>query len=139
MKHDLYYSELLHNSATKWGLTEIPGRPLIGLPPSSTRDGISGNPYLEEPIPTHETITCGQSSIRLFEFNGFWGYSLDVKQKHGSYGYASYLKFCEPFPSKKTALINAISQIASDADPDEDKDLIKWTKSLLQPIQLTLF
>ncbi|MCD4754679.1 MAG: hypothetical protein K8R75_02600 [Deltaproteobacteria bacterium] len=57
MEMEQQYSELLHNSAEKWGLNILPGRPLIGLVPCSRRpDGIIENPYQPKPISIVETF-----------------------------------------------------------------------------------
>lgn len=140
------YSELLHNSAIKWGLKEIPGRPLIGLPPaerSEKVDGIIGNPYQPDGLlPISETFECDVvrfTSIELFEFNGRWGYCLDLSLANGTHTYGAFLKFCDPYPTRQAALEAAVADIHRRADRERDKKIIGWATSLLAPKQMSLF
>ena len=59
MTVESFYSNLLHDAAERWGLSVLPGRPLIGLPPvcEGKGEGIVGNPYAVEPIADSEVFS----------------------------------------------------------------------------------
>ena len=141
------YSELLHNSAEAWGLEVIPGRPLVGLPPGSEDQGIVGNPYHGD-IPIVETyeFTEGQkrSKINLFTFNKQWGFCMDINYSSGGFVYGPFLKFCDPYPTKRLALRAAAKKLIAHINARTkrkplDNRLVKWAKTLAQPKQLSLF
>ena len=141
------YSELLHNSAAAWGLDVIPGRPLSGLSPGNEARGIVGNPYHGKisTVEMHE-FTEGQkhSKISLFMFNEQWGFCMDINYSNGGYGYGPFLKFCDPYPTKRLALQAAAKYVADSIDARTeckpmDKRIIAWAKSLAEPKQLSLF
>jgi hypothetical protein len=142
--NDLYsYSNLLHDAAERWGLPVLPGRPLIGLPPicEGTGEGIVGNPYVVEPIPTSETLTFEKNRVRfrvsLFTFNGRWGYSLDYTDSRQGFSYGNFLKFCRPHPTRADALVDVPNALRWHREVDPE--VIRWAQALSEPQQLTLF
>lgn len=143
MTAESLYSNLLHDAAERWGLSVLPGRPLIGLPPvcEGTGEGIVGNPYAAEPIPDSEVFTFDKDRIRckvrLFVFNGRWGYSLDYIGGHQGFSYGNFLKFCNPHPTRIDALVdvpNALRRRRNVAP-----EVIRWAQTLSEPQQMTLF
>lgn len=135
---DIAYSNLLHDSAAKWGLAVLPGRPVIGLAPvSDPQDGIIGNPY--QPggmLPIEETLKPPVdlgflNKIELFRFNGQWGYCLTLHVKEVSVGYGAFLKFCDPYPTRQAAIEAAARDIIHRVKGN--KPLTGWAESLLKP------
>jgi hypothetical protein len=137
------YSDLLHDAAERWGLSVLPGRPLIGLPPvcEGTGEGIVGNPYAAEPIPDSEVLTFEKDrvrcKVRLFVFNGRWGYSLDYTDTKQGFGYGNFLKFCRPHPTRVDALVHVPNALRWRRDIDPE--VIRWAQALSEPQQMTLF
>ena len=143
MSVDTFYSDLLHDAAERWGLSVLPGRPLIGLPPvcEGTGKGIVGNPYVVEPIPGCEVLTFEQGrtqlKVRLFTFNGLWGYSLSYADTKQGFSYGNFLKFCRPYPTRTEALADVSNELRQ--RKDVDPEVIRWAQALSEPQQLTLF
>lgn len=142
MDFDVVYSNLLHDAAVKWGLDEIPGRPLIGLAPywEGKEKGIIGNPYQPEQIPPAEIIRSEKlpgNRIELFTFNGRWGFSLSVTSSERNFCYGNFLKFCDPYPTKQAALEAAVAKVIESAKGD--RPVIAWAQALLQPQQIDMF
>ena len=144
MEMEQQYSELLHNSAEKWGLNILPGRPLVGLVPCSRRpDGIIGNPYQPKPISIVETFVYrakkgrSRGKVELFMFNGLWGYCLDISTKNYGFGYGPFLKFCKPYQTRLSAIGAAVAEIMSRVH--DDNKLVRWARSLTASKQLILF
>ena len=141
LRWNLRYSKLLHDSADKWGLDVLPGRPLIGLAPGSSSPGIVGNPYQPEPIPIVESLAWRgkpewhRATISLFTFNGMWGYCPSVTTRDRGFDYGSFLKFCNPHPTRQAAIAAAADEISSKV---QDNKLIRWARSLAEPQQLSL-
>ena len=138
------YSKLLHNSAEKWGLDILPGRPLIGLAPCSRRpDGIIGNPYQPKPISIVESFVYrakkgrSQGTVNLFMFNGQWGYCLNISAGNRNFGYGPFLKFCELYQTRIAAIGAAVAEIISRVH--DDNNLVRWARSLTELKQLSLF
>jgi len=77
------------------------------------------------------------NNIRLFKFNGRWGFCLSLQWNNGGWCYGPFLKFCDPYPTRKKALQAAASEIK--LIHGIDKKIIKWAISLTQPKQLNLF
>ncbi|MBU0493888.1 MAG: hypothetical protein KKA73_00725 [Chloroflexi bacterium] len=140
---ELYYSELLHNSAAKWGLAVLPGRPLIGLSPHRAHHGVAGiegNPYQPQQPEIIETL-CWRNGhehaeIKLFVVNAQWGYCLSVWERDEGYSWGPCLKFCDPYPDRAAAVAAAAAYIAERA---RSKKLVAWAQSLIRPCQLVLF
>jgi hypothetical protein len=143
MTADSLYSDLLHDAAERWGLSVLPGRPLIGLPPvcESTGEGIVGNPYAKEPIPDSEVLRFEKDrvccKVYLFTFNGRWGYSLDYLDGRSGFSYGNFLKFCRPHPTRADALADVPNELRR--RKDVDPHVIRWAQALSEPQQLTLF
>jgi hypothetical protein len=140
---DTFYSDLLHDAAERWGLSVLPGRPLIGLPPvcEGTGEGIVGNPYAAEPIPDSEVLTFEKDrvrcKVRLFVFNGRWGYSLNYTDTRQGLSYGNFLKFCDPHLTRIDALADVPKRLQRIRDVDPE--VIRWAQVLSEPQQLTLF
>ena len=143
MTADSLYSDLLHDAAERWGLSVLPGRPLIGLPPvcEGTGEGIVGNPYAAEPIPDSEVWTFEKDrvrcKVRLFVFNGRWGYSLDYTDTRQGFGYGNFLKFCDPHPTRIDASADVPKRLQRIRDVAPE--VIRWAQALSEPQQMTLF
>jgi hypothetical protein len=137
------YSNLLHDAAARWGLPAIPGRPVIGLPPyyEGRGMGVVGNPYAQEPIPTAETHRYEKDRVRclvrLFTFNGRWGFSLVYTGARQGFGYGNFLKFCQPHPARVDALAAAAAELAQRRDIAPE--VLRWAEALSVPQQLALF
>lgn len=133
------YSELLHDSAAKWGLEVLPGRPLVGLQPGDTAQGIVGNPYQREAIEITETVRWEQGHeyvhVNLFTLNGLWGYCLSMHTNNEGQHYGAFLKFCQPYHSVVDALRAAGRRIARLV---ENRQIRRWAQTLGQPEQLEL-
>ena len=131
------YSEMLHNSAAKWGLDVVPGRPLITDGPT--------NPYQQKILPTKETLQFDTGSrhpteTRLFRFNGQWGYCLSLHVGNWSTSYGAFLKFCDPYPTREAAIHAAARDIIRRIKGKKGVGkLAAWAKSLLEPRQLSIF
>lgn len=73
-------------------------------------------------VPTAEEIELQTGdTISLFTLNGLWGYS--VVALSGStlgFGYASFLKFCKPYPNREAAILAACDEIEQRALPNHD-------------------
>lgn len=133
---------MLHDAAIKWGLEEMPGRPLIGLAPywEGKGKGIIGDPYQPRQIPPAEVIEPEKlpgNRIELFTFNDRWGFSLSVQCAERMYCYGNFLKFCDPYPTRQAALEAAVARIIEDSKGDSR--LTAWGKSLIKPRQISMF
>lgn len=135
------YSDLLHNSAAKWGLEVVPDRPYI-------EDNTSPYPKPEVCETLHwESGKHAYLDVGLFFFNGQWGFCLNVQFSGGGFGYGPFLKFCDPYPTRMAALHGALIKfnhyIARDAQSGyryrEASAMLSWLERQTQPEQLTLF
>jgi len=104
------YQKLLRTSSEKWGLDYIH----------------------EDAVPINETLYSpdGRSYIKLFSFNGFWGYCLTLTSKYRGHRYGSFLKFCDPYPNREDALSAASRKVIQEFG--EDPELVAWARSLRQ-------
>jgi len=144
------YSDMLHDAAIKWGHEPMPGRPRIGNAPAYKGRGIVGNPYVEEPIPTVESLEFSRGDIRLtidlFIHREQWGFSLTLTCNTYGASYGNFLKFCDPHPNRAGALVAARKEVlrrceqpVADSKPSGYASLIKWLDEISQPKQLSLF
>lgn len=80
--------------------------------------------------------------IRLFTYNGQYGYCLDIRLKGQWSAYGPFLGFSDPYPTHRLALDAASLKIIQAAqehgDPAEKRRVGKWAKSLITPKQLRL-
>ena len=103
-----------------------------------------------EVIPTSETFAVKLAAhtneeIRLFTLNGQWGFSMDIDGGNEGWGYLSFLKFCEPYPTREDALRGAVRYIEESfarahVKDSHSKAVLAWAQSLCQAsMQLKLF
>ena len=111
------YQLLLKRSSEKWGLDYVH----------------------EEAIPITEVLKAEdgarRNQVKLFEFNGRWGFCLHINGRKRGMIYGAFLKFCDPYPTRHEALRAAIERVAEIGDGDAF--LLQWAKELradlLQP------
>lgn len=81
--------------------------------------------------------------IRLFTYNGQYGFCLDIRVKGQWSIYGPFLGFSDPYPTSQLALDAAILEIIQAAqeygDSAEKSRVGAWAKSLITPKQLSLF
>lgn len=147
----LEYSERLHDAAARWGLPVLPGRPVVGLPSAADyENGIVGNPYQPNMASTMETVDLWfkpvrcEIVIRLFTFNGRWGFSLDVTDRrpnnYRGYSYGNWISSSDPFTTREGALLGAADRLLELQITEFARDHIAaWRASLTEPVQLDFF
>lgn len=81
--------------------------------------------------------------IRLFTYNGQYGYCLDIRLKGQWSAYGPFLGFSDPYLTSRLALDAASLKIIQAAqehgDSAEKRRVAKWAQSLITPKQLSLF
>lgn len=121
------YAALLWRASQKWGLDSV---------------------YIES-VPASETfeVTLGPqpNRIELFRLNGQWGFSMTIDGGDVGFGYSSFLKFCDPYPTRGDAIDGAIRYIEkrfteNRVTHSRSKAVLAWARSLRQAsMQLKLF
>lgn len=121
------YAALLWRASRKWGLDAV---------------------YTES-VPTVETFETKlgpqPNEIRLFTLNGQWGFSMCIDGGDLAFGYSSFLKFCDPYPTREDAIEGAIRYIEqrfaeANAKQLRSKAVLAWAQGLRQAsMQLKLF
>lgn len=121
------YAALLWRASRKWGLDSV---------------------YTES-VPASETfeVSLGPqpNRIELFTLNGQWGFSMTIDGGDLGFGYSSFLKFCDPYPTREDAIDAAIRFIEkrfSEArvTHSRSKAVLAWAQGLRQAsMQLKLF
>ena len=88
-----------------------------------------------EPIHISEVLRFDRNNlIRLFEFNGKWSFCLTITPKRSEgVHYGPFLKFCDPYPDRQTALEAARDKIVERC---EDGPVIAWAKYISGPQQI---
>lgn len=116
------YEKIVCKSAKKWGI---------------------GSVFYDERIPSVEVFTPPDgvarwpgNKIEIFTFNRLWGFSMSVYSGARGHCHGSFLKFCEPYPTRNKALQAAIDKFSRYAKCE--KDLLLWASSLIYK-QLSLF
>lgn len=121
------YAALLWRSSQKWGLDSVRTE---SVPPCETFE-IKLGPQPNE--------------IELFTLNGQWGFSLRIDGGDIGFGYSSFLKFCEPYPTREAAIDGAIRYIEqrfaeTNAKHSRSKLVLTWARGLRQAsMQMKLF
>lgn len=124
-----FYSGLLHDSAEKWGLTVLPGRPLIDD---------DTDPYPDPaPVEVWEWRSGWRSAeITLVVLNGQWGFCLSVAHWGEGIAFGPVRKFCAPHPTRQAAF-NAAIEAVRRLRPGPD--MAAWLDNLTAPVQIALF
>ena len=107
------YRALLTQAAERWGIDYIH----------------------EQHIPATEILCAPDrvTTIELFQFNGRWGFSLRIADYggNGGMGYGSFLKFCDPYPDRDTALTAAVQYVVQRCSCEPR--IVRWAQALRQP------
>lgn len=121
------YAALLWKASRKWGLDAV----------------------YAECVPTVESFETKlgpqPNEIRMFTLNGLWGFSMSIDGGDLGFGYSSFLKFCEPYPTREDAIDGAILYIEqqfakANAKHLRSKAVLAWAQGLRQASrQLKLF
>ena len=108
-----------------------------------------GSPDPDEARRAHKVIEtlifedrgCPQK-IRLFTYNGQYGFCLNIRLKGQWSAYGPFFGFSDPHPTSRLALDAAIIKIIKTAQehgsPAEKRKVVAWAKSLITPKQLRL-
>ena len=125
------FSNLLHESACKWGLSVPEDRPLIDD---------DTNPY---PRPTVVEIFTWRgerpwhhAEIELVTLNGQWSYTYNYSVTDRGGGFGPLLKFCDPYPTRDAALTAAIAALRKH---DHKREMRSWLDELSRPKQLSMW
>lgn len=104
--------------------------------------GASDPDEADKLLPLTETLGFEHSEIRLFQYNGQWGYCLSLNLKKSSTSYSAFLKFCDPHETRYSALEAAVAKIEQEigrlTDSSDHSDIKIWAKGLIAPQQLKL-
>jgi len=128
---NLTYSNLLHDSAARWGLPVPEDRPIIDDATSSYP-----RPVVVETLEWHSGHGWPRAAISLVTLHDLWSFAYSVSFTGAGGGFAPFLQFCDPLPTRDAALAAAIRALRErHALPAE---ITAWLDSL-QPQQLSLF
>ena len=108
-----------------------------------------GSPDPDEARRPHEIIETlifedkrSPQKIRLFTYNGQYGYCLDIHLEGQWSLYGPFLGFSDPYPTSWLALdaasLKVIQTAQEHGNPTEKRRVIAWAKSLITPKQLRL-
>ena len=128
------YSQLLHESARRWGLVVPEDPPIIDDATSPYP-----RPVVVETLRWQGKQVWTWAEIEIVTLNGFWSYTLSFTVPKGGEHYGACLKFCDPLPTRGAAIEAAVARMFrrhSDILPDE---LMSWLRKIRQPVQLDLF
>jgi len=116
------YKKIVCKSAKKWGIGSVFYDERI--------------PPVEVFVPPAGVATLSGNRIEIFTFNELWGFSMVALSVKKGCGYGSFLKFCKPYQTRRSATQAAVEKFSRYAK--DEKDLLSWVLSLVYK-QLSLF